>query len=119
MHWVCWRAVLSLGRALPHCGLKTRMQLRVVTTAAEGLHVHRGVAPEENVPCVFPTPLRAVFITLFYGEVEAWRGDFSKEAWSLNPGLVFKPRFPRTPVHEAGLSDWYRFLNHSNIKSLK
>ena len=93
MHWVCLRAVLSLGRALPHCRLKTRMQLTVVTTGAEGLYIHRGVAPEGNVPYVFLTPLRGVFITLFYEEVEAWRGDFSKEPWSLNPGLVLNMGF--------------------------
>lgn len=88
MHWVCLRAVLSLGHALSHCGLKTGMQLTVVTTAAEGLYIHSGVAPEGKVPYVFLTPLRGVFITLFYEEVEAWRGDFSKEPWSLNPCLV-------------------------------
>lgn len=102
MHWVCLRAVLSLGHALPHCGLKTGMQLTVVTTAAEGLYIHSSVAPEGNVPYVFPTPLRGAFITLFYGELEAWRGDFSKEPWSLNPCLVLNPGFLGLPSMKLG-----------------
>ena len=61
MHWVCLRAVLSLGRALPHCRLKTRMQLTVVTTGAEGLYIHRGVAPEGNVPCLPDTLERCIY----------------------------------------------------------
>lgn len=30
----------------------------------------------------------------------------------------FKPRFPLTPVREAGSSDLYRFLNNSNDRIL-
>ena len=39
--WVCLRAALSLGRALPHCGFAPRTQLTAVTAAAEGLCIQR------------------------------------------------------------------------------
>ena len=65
------------------------------------------------MPYVFPAPWRGVFITLFYGEVEAWRGDFAKEPWVGNGCLVLNPGFLGLQSHEAGL------LTHSNDRALR